>query len=50
MDDHRADAVRKEISGVGASPAPAAFGEGIYSAAHTDKTYRTLLARADVAL
>ena len=45
-----ADAVRKEITGVGANPAPAAFGEGIYSAAHTEETYRTLLARADVAL
>ena len=45
-----ADAVRKEISGVGANPSPAAFGEGIYSAAHTEETYRTLLARADVAL
>ena len=45
-----ADAVRKEISGVGANPSPAAFGEGIYSAALTEETYRTLLARADVAL
>ena len=45
-----ADAVRKELAGVGTNPSPAAFGEGIYTAAHTEETYRTLLARAEVAL
>ena len=45
-----ADAVRKELAGIGAKPSPAAFGEGIYSPAHTEATYRTMLGRAQVAL
>lgn len=45
-----ADAVRKELAGIGGQAAPAPFGGGIYSAAHTEATYRELLRRASFAL
>ncbi|MDA0632072.1 AAA family ATPase [Nonomuraea sp. MCN248] len=41
------DRVRKELAGIGAEvPAPAPFGEGIYSREWTERTYRELLSRA----
>jgi uncharacterized protein len=43
----RTDEVRRELS---AGPAPAAYGEGIYSAEAKAETYAELLARAEVAL
>nr|MBO2501665.1 gluconate kinase [Thermoanaerobacterales bacterium] len=47
----RSDEVRKELAGLPAdAPAPAGYGQGIYSAAATAETYRELLARAEVAL
>ena len=45
-----ADAVRKELAGIGGQAAPAPFGGGIYSAEHTEATYRELLRRASIAL
>ncbi|MFG3437000.1 AAA family ATPase [Nonomuraea sp. NPDC047897] len=45
------DRVRKEIAGIAPEqPAPARFGEGIYSEDWTERTYRELLARAEVLL
>ncbi len=47
----RSDEVRKELAGLPAdAPAPAGYGEGIYSAAATAETYRELLSRAEIAL
>jgi uncharacterized protein len=47
----RSDVVRKELAGLsGDTPAPAAFGEGIYTATWTDATYHELLRRARHAL
>lgn len=47
----RSDVVRKELAGIPAdTPAAAAFGTGLYSAAATQATYATLLARARTAL
>lgn len=47
----RSDEVRKELAGLPVDePAPAPFGEGIYSSASTDRTYATMLARAETAL
>lgn len=41
------DRVRKELAGIGSSePAPAEFGQGIYSLQHTAATYTELLQRA----
>lgn len=43
----RSDEVRKDLAGIPhTTPAPAAFGEGIYDAEMTERTYRELLARA----
>ena len=45
------DEVRKELAGLPVDgPAPAAFGEDLYSAERTAATYKTVLARARVAL
>ena len=47
----RSDEVRKELAGLPIDhPAPAAFGEGIYSPGATVATYRSMLDRAGVAL
>lgn len=47
----RSDVVRKELAGVAPDGrSPAAFGEGIYSAASTAATYRALLEQARIAL
>ena len=47
----RTDEVRKELAGLPVDgPAPAAFGEDLYSAERTAATYKTVLARARVAL
>lgn len=47
----RSDEIRKELVGLDpTSPAPAAYGEGIYDAATTSRTYDVLLARARVAV
>jgi aminoglycoside phosphotransferase family enzyme/predicted kinase len=44
----RSDRVRKELAGLPAgAPAPAPFGEGIYTPAWTDRTYAECLRRAD---
>ncbi|MEV8631316.1 AAA family ATPase [Streptosporangium sp. NPDC051023] len=41
------DRVRKELAGIPPEqPAPASFGEGIYSPEHTERTYDELLSRA----
>jgi uncharacterized protein len=45
-----ADRVRKELTGVGLNPAPAPFGQGIYSPAWTAATYAELFERATVSL
>jgi aminoglycoside phosphotransferase family enzyme/predicted kinase len=43
----RSDEVRRELSGASSrEPAPVPFGEGIYDAAWTDRTYAELLERA----
>ena len=45
------DRVRKELAGLAPDePAPAAFGEGIYTPAWTERTYRACLDRAGQAL
>jgi aminoglycoside phosphotransferase family enzyme/predicted kinase len=45
------DHLRKELAGLSVDqPAPAAYGEGIYTAAHTALTYATLLERAAIDL
>ena len=47
----RSDEVRKELADLPVdTPAPAAFGQGIYRTASTEATYGELLARAGVAL
>lgn len=47
----RSDVVRKELAGLSSdTPAPAAFGEGIYTTTWTDATYHELLQRARHAL
>ncbi|HEY8544133.1 MAG TPA: AAA family ATPase, partial [Acidimicrobiales bacterium] len=47
----RSDEVRKELAGLApTTPAPAAFGEGIYTEEATARTYATLLERATVGL
>lgn len=47
----RSDEVRKELAGIPSlEPAPAAYGEGIYSTAATAATYETLVERASIAL
>lgn len=47
----RADEIRKELHGLAANqPAPAAFGEGLYTEAATAETYVALLGHASVAL
>jgi aminoglycoside phosphotransferase family enzyme/predicted kinase len=47
----RSDEVRKELAGLTpTTPAPAPFGQGLYSPASTARTYDTLLGRAAVAL
>jgi aminoglycoside phosphotransferase family enzyme/predicted kinase len=47
----RSDLVRKELAGLGgAEPAGASFGEGIYTAAWTDRTYAECLHRAEALL
>ena len=47
----RADVVRKELAGLAPDDhRPAAYGEGLYAAEHTDRTYRTLLERARASL
>lgn len=47
----RSDEVRKELAGLApTTPAPAAFGQGIYTQESTARTYATLLDRAAVAL
>lgn len=47
----RSDEVRKELAGLApTTPAPAAFGQGIYTDESTARTYATLLDRAAVAL
>ena len=45
------DRVRKEAAGIDPhTPAPAGFGEGIYSPGHTRATYATMLHRAELLL
>ena len=45
------DHIRKELAGLPAhQPAPAGFGEGLYTDAHTQSTYATLLERASIGL
>ncbi|MFC4119908.1 AAA family ATPase [Nonomuraea zeae] len=45
------DRVRKELAGIAPEqPAPAPFGEGIYSQEWTERTYRELLSRAETML
>ncbi|WP_346106261.1 bifunctional aminoglycoside phosphotransferase/ATP-binding protein [Nonomuraea maheshkhaliensis] len=45
------DRVRKELAGIAAEqPAPAPFGEGIYSREWTERTYHELLSRAEALL
>lgn len=45
------DHVRKELAGIPIDqPAPAAFGDGLYTDAHTTLTYETLLQRAAIGL
>ncbi len=45
------DHIRKELAGLPADqPAPAGFGEGLYTDAHTQSTYATLLERASIGL
>jgi uncharacterized protein len=47
----RSDVVRKELAGLDPrAPAPAGFGEGLYSPAATRRTYEQLLTRARIAL
>jgi predicted kinase len=46
----RSDLVRKEISGVGREKNTSAFGEGIYSAEWTARTYAECLSRAEALL
>ena len=47
----RSDEVRKELAGLDpTSRAGAEFGEGLYDAAHTERTYAELLDRARIAL
>ena len=47
----RSDEVRKELAGLApTTPAPAPFGEGLYTPASTARTYDTLLERAAVGL
>lgn len=49
--DLHSDEVRKELAGMPIDqPAPAAFGEGLYSDASTTSTYETLLERAAIVL
>jgi predicted kinase len=44
----RSDVVRKELAGIcDSEPRPAAFGEGIYSAEWTERTYAECLRRAE---
>jgi predicted kinase len=44
----RSDLVRKELAGAfGGEPRPAAFGEGIYTAEWTERTYAECLRRAE---
>ncbi len=45
------DRLRKELAGIAPEqPAPAPFGEGIYSGEHTERTYDELLSRAGLLL
>lgn len=45
------DRIRKELAGIAAEqPAPAPFGEGIYSREWTERTYHELLSRAETLL
>ncbi|MEV7007497.1 AAA family ATPase [Streptosporangium sp. NPDC051022] len=45
------DRVRKELAGIAPEqPAPAPFGEGLYSPEHTERTYAELLSRAGTLL
>jgi len=47
----RSDEVRKELAGLApTTPAPAAFGQGIYTEESTARTYATLLDRAAIGL
>lgn len=47
----RSDVIRKEIAGLDSDqPAPEAFGEGLYSPEHTERTYAELAKRAKNAL
>jgi uncharacterized protein len=47
----RSDVVRKELAGLSAhAPAPAPFGESLYSAAWTERTYAECLRRAEALL
>jgi aminoglycoside phosphotransferase family enzyme/predicted kinase len=43
----RSDSVRKELAGVGRGQSPSAFGEGIYTAEWTERTYAECLRRAE---
>lgn len=46
----RTDVVRKELAGLETAAAPTNFGEGIYTAAMTERTYSECLRRAEAAL